>query len=68
MNERNLSEKLEELARRLEDGHDRHEIAQELRKLSTEKYAPGNSASWKDIAPQKNKSYTDKKTGRKLPF
>lgn len=66
MNQRDLSEQLEELARRLEDGHDRNEIAKELRKLSVEKYAPGNSVSWKDLKSPKSTKID--KLGRKLPF
>lgn len=79
MNERTLSEKLDDLATRLEsvvqyfsgydDNHEEIEnIAQELRKLSKETFAPGNSVSWSDIKPQTNKKvYTDK-SGKKLPF
>lgn len=71
-NERELSEKLEDIARRLENCdnvYQAYEIAEEIRALSTQAYAPGNSVSWKDIKPKStNKTYTDKKTGRKLPF
>lgn len=68
-NERDLSEKLAALADALEDGHDRHEIVKELRKLSNEKYAPGNSQTWAEIKPKssKTKTYTNK-SGRNLPF
>lgn len=79
MNERFLSEKLDELASRLEvvamyfpgydDNHEEvQNIAKELHKLSKETYAPGNSVSWTDVKPKTmKKTYTDK-TGRKLPF
>lgn len=78
MNERTLSEKLDALATRLEyiaqffpgynDNHEEVEnIIAELRQLSKENYAPGNSLSWKDVKSKSSKSYTDK-SGRKLPF
>jgi hypothetical protein len=77
VNDRDLSEKLEELARRLEtvvDGSlfnletEVAAITQELRELSKQKYAPGNSVSWSDVKPKSTKKiYTDGK-GRKSPF
>ena len=79
MNERSLSEKLDALALRLEtviqyfsgwdDYHDEAEdIVKELRQLSKETYAPGNTVSWADLKPKAaNKTYTNK-SGRKLPF
>lgn len=76
MNQRDLSEKLELLAIRCEEIADSDDIswylelrkvAKELRQLSVEKYAPGNSATWADVAPKPKKKYTDKQ-GRKLPF
>ena len=77
MNQRDLSLKLEELAIKLEEWGNDDEIsegvvfwvAEELRKLSKENYAPGNGQSWSDIAPKSTKKvYTDKKTGKKSPF
>lgn len=71
MNQRELSERLEELANRIEElsgSYELSDIAAELRKLSSENYVPGNSLSWKDVKPKTNSSYTDKKTGRNLPF
>ncbi len=76
MNQRALSEKLEELAIILESLGDVdgitdtcYNVAQELRKLSNENYAPGNGVSWADIKPKTvNKTFTDKKSGKKLPF
>lgn len=77
-NERELSEKLESLAYKLDEIADSdlpnwfteiREIASELRKLSKENYAPGNGLSWGDVKPNSTKkTYTDKKTGKKLPF
>lgn len=68
--ERELSERLEELADRLEyaagDWDKTMDIAEEIRKLSTEKYAPGNSMSWKDVKPKK--TVKKDKFGRELPF
>jgi hypothetical protein len=73
MNQRDLSEKLDELAMTLRTccGNDEiiQDVADELRKLSKENYAPGNSVSWSDLKPKTvNKKFTDPKTGRKLPF
>jgi len=74
VNSRELSEALDALASRLESVVDSDdpatvlEVAQELRRLSNEKYAPGNSATWAEIQPKKaKKTFTDK-TGRKMPF
>ncbi len=63
MNQRDLSEKLERLAISLEmicssDSQDHQvvwNIAQELRELSNENYAPGNSVTWDEIKPKKAK-------------
>lgn len=69
MNERELSVKLEELAQRLEDGHDRQEIIVELRKLSNENYAPGNSLSWDAVKPKKVKPQGGFiQRGKRTPF
>ncbi len=70
MNQRDLSEKLDELARRLEDEFDCYEIAAELRKLSNENYAPGNSTTWEAIKPKpvKKQGGFISKTGKNLPF
>lgn len=80
MNERNLSEKLEILAAQLDDlnfdgdldylKHDVWRIAAELRKLSNETYAPGNSLSWDAVKPKpaKKKSGFVSKSGKRLPF
>lgn len=68
MNMRDLSEKLEELAVRLDNGHDRDEIAKELRALSNQTYAPGNGQSWADIAPKSTKKTFTDKQGRVTPF
>lgn len=73
MNQRDLSEKLDALAAKLEaERYQRsdtvQEVIDELRKLSTENYAPGNSVSWADLKPKSvNKKFTDK-TGKRLPF
>lgn len=74
MNQRTLSERLEELATRLQtmiasddEEHTIQTVIDELRKLSTENYVPGNSLSWKEIKPKANKTFTDK-SGRNLPF
>lgn len=75
-NERELSEKLESLAYKLEEISDNdlpnwfteiREVAKELRKLSTENYAPGNSLSWGDVKPSSTKK-TYNQGGRKMPF
>jgi hypothetical protein len=76
-----LSEKLEELADKLDNlhydedqddlKHDIWSIATELRKLSNENYAPGNSLSWDAIKPKpvsKRQGGFISRTGRKLPF
>lgn len=73
MNERSLADQLNELAEQLENSGTHGfsnvwDIAQELRKLASKNYAPGNSVSWSDIKPKSTKKlYTDKQ-GRKLPF
>lgn len=76
MNQRDLSQKLEELATQLEAwGNDDDisdgvvfKVAEELRKLSNENYAPGNGMAWSDIKPKAaKKTFTDK-SGKKLPF
>lgn len=71
MNERELSIKLEELANKLEevagDWDKTMLVAEEVRKLSNENYAPGNSLSWGAVAPKPvKKSYTQ--GGKKSPF
>lgn len=77
MNQRDLSEKLDKLATKLEELRydsedletDLQKVADQLRKLSTENYAPGNSVSWADLKPKSvNKKFTDKTTGKELPF
>lgn len=72
MNQRDLSEKLDKLATRLEEAEewlDVKKIVTELRRLSNENYAPGNSVSWADLKPKSvNKKFTDKTTGKELPF
>lgn len=79
MNEREFSQKLEDLANKLDEISDSDEanwfrevrtVAQELRKLSNEKYAPGNSLSWDAVKPKKAKPQGGfiSKTGKRLPF
>lgn len=71
-NERELSEKLAEIASVLENltGDNEavcYDLAQQLKKLSNEKYAPGNSVAWKDVKPKSSKkSYSQ--SGRQMPF
>lgn len=74
MNSRELSEKLDSLATRLTKAGDvgyrkiMEEVAEELRNLSNQSYAPGNGMSWNDVKPKSvNKTFTDK-SGKKLPF
>lgn len=76
MNQRELSEKLDALATELEAWGNNDDIsdgvvfkvAEELRKLSNENYAPGNGMAWSDIKPKPvNKTFVDK-SGKKLPF
>lgn len=64
MNQRDLSEKLDELAGRLDEAvecddpnwfRQVREVAAELRKLSNENYAPGNSMTWDEVKPKKAK-------------
>lgn len=75
MTNRELSEKLDSLATRIEESLKLQdpskrlfEIAAELRALSNEKYTPGNT-SWSDLkqAAKPKKNYTDNR-GRDLPF
>lgn len=70
MTERELSQKLEELAGKIEEVADSddpnwfrelREIAKELRRLSNQKYVPG-SVSWDDIKT------TAKSTKNRFPF
>ncbi len=73
MNDRDLSEKLDAIASKLEvlstDHIELIPIIKELRELSNEKYAPGNSLTWTDVNPKAvKKVYMDKTTGKKLPF
>lgn len=78
MNSRELSEKLDELATRIEDkakeidySEDLKDIAAELRILSNQNYAPGNSLSWDAVKPKpvvKTQGGFISKTGKKMPF
>lgn len=76
MNQRDLSEKLETLAKILEEncnGSDDfaiRSVAEELRKLSNENYAPGNSLSWDAVKPKavKKQGGFISRQGRNLPF
>jgi hypothetical protein len=75
MNQRDLSEKLEELANILENESDEVTqiilyVATELRKLSNENYAPGNSLGWEAIQPKPAKKQGGfiSKSGKKSPF
>lgn len=79
MNQRDLSQKLEDLATLLEgipyqtiegDQTVITTVAQELRKLSNENYAPGNSLSWDAVKPKpvKKQGGFISKQGRNLPF
>lgn len=79
MNQRELSEKLEDLANKLDEVSDSdsadwfrvvRSVSQELRKLSNENYAPGNSTTWDAIRPKAAKPQGGfvSKTGKKLPF
>lgn len=78
MNQRELSEKLEELAVKLEGWGEDDDVpesvifgvAKELRKLSKENYAPGNGLSWEAVQPKtvKKQGGFISKTGRNLPF
>lgn len=68
MNQRELSEKLEALATRLEsEPDDFMAIADELRKLSNENYAPGNGLSWGQVAPKSDKK-SFSQGGKRSPF
>lgn len=70
MNSRELSERLEQLADKLEDVAGDWDktmlVAEEVRALSQETYAPGNSLSWQAVAPPKKKTHTQK--GKRTPF
>lgn len=74
MNSRELSEKLEELATRLVDSNDDRliilQIVEELRALSNQTYAPGNSTTWDAIKPKPTKPTGGfvSKSGQNLPF
>lgn len=76
MNQRELSEKLEELAKMLYSVGDigyrqvMDEVAEELRKLSNENYVPGNSTTWEAIKPKPVKPQGGfiSKSGKRLPF
>lgn len=79
MNQRNLSEKLEELANKLEEWFADDEVSEsvigevmkELRKLSKENYAPGNSLSWDAVKPKTAKKPQGgfiSKSGKRMPF
>lgn len=80
MNQRDLSEKLEDLAILLEgipyktiegDQTIIATVVQELHKLSTENYAPGNSLSWDAVKPKptvKKKGGFVSKSGKRMPF
>jgi len=78
VNQRELSEKLEALANKLDELYydssdlesELRDIAVELRKLSNENYAPGNSLTWDAVKPKKAKSQGGfiSKSGRQLPF
>lgn len=72
MNQRDLSEKLDELATRLVDANEDRlailRIAEELRKLSNENYAPGNGTTWDAITPKNTKKIFKDKLGRTQPF
>lgn len=79
MNQRELSQKLEDLATLLEgipyqtvegDHTVITTVAQELRKLSNENYAPGNSLSWDAVKPKQVKKQGGfiSNSGKKLPF
>lgn len=78
MNERELSAKLERLAISLEaicssDNQDHQvvwNVAQELRELSNENYAPGNSLSWDAVKPKtvKRQGGFKSKSGKTMPF
>lgn len=70
MNQRELSEKLEALAVQLENldnVYQAQEVADELRKLSNENYAPGNGLSWGAVAPKSTKKGFYQ-SGKKSPF
>lgn len=71
MNERSLSEKLEDIANRLkncDNVYQAYEIADEIAALSLETYAPGNSLSWRDVKPPKKNATRTDKFGRVQPF
>lgn len=74
MNERELSLKLDEIASLLEiDNHPStiERVIKELRKLSNENYAPGNSLSWDAVKPKtavKKQGGFISKSGKTTPF
>lgn len=78
MNSRELSEKLDELATKLEEWFNDDEIPEgvvrevmrELRKLSTQNYTPGNGTTWEALKTKVTKPPGGhvSKTGKKLPF
>lgn len=71
MNERTLSEKLEDIANKLkmcDNVYQAYDIADEILALSVETYAPGNSLSWRDVKPPKKNATRTDKNGRIQPF
>lgn len=72
MNERELSEKLDDIASRLErcdNVYQAYDIAEEIRKLSNEKYAPGSSLSWDAVKPKTAKPQGGFiQRGKRTPF
>lgn len=70
MNSRELSERLDQLATRLEGNPESYlEIVEELKKLSNQEYAPGNSLSWDAVKPKAVvKSQGGFISGKRLPF
>lgn len=73
MNQRELSEKLEKLADKMEevagDWDKTMDLAEEVRKLSNENYAPGNSTTWEAIKPKTVKKQGGFiQSGKKTPF
>lgn len=77
MNQRELSEKLDALATKLENwfADDEvpegiiYEVMQELRTLSNQEYAPGNNTTWEAIKPKPAAKKTSfHQTGKRMPF
>lgn len=69
MNQRELSQKLEELARRLEEISNDYgvlEVANELIHLSNQNYVPGSGVTWDAVKPKKQGGYTQ--GGKRTPF